>query len=77
MRCGLGSMDVIASIYLVRNGLPKVTLSKIGLINFCLTFWIPLLAGYYLAGKKKELRIVVQCLIYATINLFFFIVSFR
>ena len=77
MRCGLGTMDILASIYLVRNGLPKLTLSKIGLINFCLTFWIPLLTGYYLAGKKKELKIVVQCIIYATINLFFFIVSFR
>lgn len=63
-RIGMGVMDSLAPIMLIRMGLKKVQLSQIGIVVFATTFWLPILVGKYVTGHKLETKTAMHSLGY-------------
>ncbi|CAD8082419.1 unnamed protein product [Paramecium sonneborni] len=75
-RNGISFMDIAAPIVMIRAGMEKVFLSESQIFIFCCTFWIPLVIGYFISGKKKENALVISALTYQTINMAFFLLDY-
>lgn len=57
-------MDVAAPIVMVRKGLEKSFISEAQIVIFLATFWIPLVMGYLISGRKKENSLAISALTY-------------
>ncbi|CAD8088507.1 unnamed protein product [Paramecium primaurelia] len=75
-RNGIAFMDIAAPIVMIRAGMEKTFISQAQIIIFCCTFWIPLIIGYFISGKKKENALVISALTYQTINMAFFLLDY-
>lgn len=74
-RVGLGVMETVGPVYLVMNGFPKETLSKISLIAFPFVVTIPFFVGKYAMGGKKENKVLMISLCFAILNMTVFWIS--
>lgn len=74
-RIGLGTMDVVGPVFLVTNGFPKETLSKISLAAFPFVVTIPFLVGKYAMGNQRENKTLMITLVFAIINMTLFAFS--
>lgn len=68
-------METVGPVFLVRNGFPKETLSKISLAAFPFVFAIPFLVGKYGMGNKKENKVCMIALCIAVLNMIIFAFS--
>ncbi|CAD8176023.1 unnamed protein product [Paramecium pentaurelia] len=75
-RNGISFMDIAAPIVMIRAGMEKTFISQAQIFIFCCTFWIPLVIGYFISGKKKENSLVISALTYQTINMAFFLLDY-
>lgn len=71
-RIGLGIMETVGPVYLVKNGFPKETLSQIAIAAFPFVVTIPFCVGRFATGRRRENRTLMVTIGYAVVNMVFF-----
>jgi hypothetical protein len=72
-RIGFGVLESVAPIFLIKSGMPRETLSRIGICNFLAGMLLPILVGRFLSGRNLETltSVVMTKLLTGVIALFF------
>lgn len=71
-RIGLGTMETVGPVFLVKNGFPKETLSKISIAAFPFVVSVPLCVGRFATGKRRENRTLMVTIGWACVNMALF-----
>jgi hypothetical protein len=62
-------METVGPVFLIKNGFPKETLSKISLAAFPFVVTIPLCVGRFATGRRRENRVLMVTIGWAVVNM--------